>query len=186
VIVATVASNSASSTVSDGVNSYTLIAKYTSNRPSNVAMFGAIAATTATLTITGATGTIDSVQGASYRQSLGNPSGIFVDQTNSDANSDTSSLATTQNDSLVVAACDASTGCSVGTGYTLNDQIVGSFRVTTEFADGGASGSRTVDFNSTVERGIVCADLVLSGASSATPWANRFSRMINAGGPHAG
>lgn len=163
-VVVFVGSNNTGTTVSDGVNTYSIHEYYTSNRPSQCHVFACIAATSTTLTITASTGTIDAVHAACFQHGA-DPLVAEIDDTDEQGTTASVTLTTTQDNTLLVGFLDCSTSGSPGSGFTQLAVTVNSFRLLSEYklADNSA-GSQTVDATVGTARGIIGIAFKLVGS----------------------
>lgn len=181
-VVVFVGSNNTGTTISDGVNTYTVHEYYTSNRPSQCHVFACIAATTTTLTITASTGTIDAVHAACFQHG-GDPLVAEIDDTDEQGTTASVTLTTTQDNTLLVGFLDCSTSGSPGSGFTQLGVTVSSYRLLSEYklADNSA-GSQTVDATVGTARGIIGVAFKLvgsgGGGGGGNPWYYRAQEAI--------
>lgn len=157
-IVAFVACNGTAAAVgcSDNVNGAYVLALFgTSNRPASMAIFYTVAATTATVTITGTSDiTVEAVHAAAFSHSAGDISGSINDFKFT-ISVQTVNLTTSINDTLVVGFGDGSTTNNAGSGFTTIAQTVANIRATSEYQTAltNSAGTQTTAFSMTTPRG---------------------------------
>lgn len=182
-LVVFVGSTITGTTLSDGVNTYTVHEYYTSNRPSQCHVFACIAATTATLTLAASTGSyVDAVHAACFYHGS-DPLVCEIDDTDEQATTSSVTLTTTQANTLLIGFLDCSTSGAPGGAFTQNAITVSSFRLLSEYAlADNSAGNHTIDATVGTARGIIGIAFRLtsagSGGGGGNPWYYRAQEAI--------